>query len=117
MLVRLRVKTGCRDTETNGCDSVTRWLYRERQPQPGATYLQVQVFRSLREEDCCEFEASLSYTDLNHWTSNKLCNHSLGVRSGAAARCCLRVGERLGDFELSPLFFLGEEASWSLPRF
>lgn len=87
------MKTGCRDTETNGCDSVTRWLYGERQPQPGATYLQVQVFWSLREEDCCEFEASLSYTDLNHWASNKLCNYSLGVRSGTVARSCLGSGK------------------------
>lgn len=71
------------------------------------------VLRSLREEDGCEFEASLSPTDLNHWTYNL----SLGVRGGAAARYCLGVGERLCDFELSPLFFLREEASCSLSRF
>lgn len=51
------------------------------------------VFRSLREEDCCEFKASLSHTDLNHWTYNKLYNLSLELRGGAAARHCLGVGE------------------------
>lgn len=109
VLVRLRVKTGCRDTEANGCDSVTRWLYGEI--APAQCYIPSSpVFRSLREENCYEFKASLSYTDLNHGAYNKLCNHSLGVRGGAAARHCL--GKRL-ILNLA-LFFLAEEASCSL---